>query len=190
VPADAESLTVGHSLYMSWPWLAFVEGDAGAEVHYHGVMAGGRPLGMLATYRQVDERNPAYRLDAIAGGQWAGRNLLLAGSRRAYRNDLLLDHGLPASLADAVLVDLLHSGRREAAAYGADGLAMLYLPMRDVHWLARITGRTPVLADADARIGCPGEDFADYRGQSAFPSPYAGSVPRSWPPATTWRWNR
>jgi hypothetical protein len=162
IPAGMEALTAGHSLYLSWPWLAFVEDDPGARVRYHGVLVRGRPLGLLATYRQLDERNPDYRLDQIADGRWAGQDLFLGGSRRAYRNELLIDRGLATADRDAVLDSLLASGRREAAAYGAQGLALLYVSTADARQLARVAGRTPVLADAEARIRCPGADFADY----------------------------
>jgi predicted N-acyltransferase len=156
-------LSGASSLYLSHAWLRHVERGSGADCAYLLVRdSGGTLLGALPTYRIQDEQNTHYRTDLVLDGRLSGRHLL-AGTCRAYHNDLLLHPALADDEQDLVLGMLLEAAERRAAELGCDDVVFLYLTTQAATRLARVRpGLNPLLLSMDTALPVAGEGIEDY----------------------------
>lgn len=151
------------SFYLSHAWLCHVERSSGADCTYLLVRdSGGTLLGALPTYRIDDEQNSHYRTDVLMDGRLSGRHLL-AGSCRAYHNDLMLHPSLTDDEQDRVLGVLLDAARRRATELGCADVLFLYLTTDAMTRLRRIRPDTgPLLLSLDAVLPVAGDAMDDY----------------------------
>lgn len=169
VPAiDWDRLAAGRSFYLSHAWLRSLEDDRGARARYLLVWSGSRLAGALPVYRVVRESNPFYDPGRLVDGRWSGEPYVLAGSRRAYVNDLLVDQDRAPLERRRVLGSLLERLRAEVADAGAARALFLYVSTGAAGALAAAGCAEPVLTAADAGIDLQGTGIADYLAR--FPS--------------------
>jgi hypothetical protein len=164
VDADRwNELSGSASLYLSHGWLRHVERITSADRTYLLVCdAAGTILGALPTYLVDKESNNSYRTDLILDGRLSGRHLL-AGSCRAYHNDVLLHPSLGEDEQDLVLGMLLDAAERRAAELGCDDVVFLYLTTDAVTSIRRVRPAvSPLLLSMDTVLPVVGEGVDDY----------------------------
>jgi uncharacterized protein len=160
-PARWNALPGAGSFYLSHRWLRFVENEGTARTRYLLASADGRLASALPTYAVAVETNHNYSLPAISGGRLADR-YLIAGTRRAYVNDLMHDPP-PADVPDPTLEALLSAGEHEAGRSGLAGVAFLYIGTATARRLLRVRpAARPLLVGIDAELTLPGHGFDDY----------------------------
>jgi predicted N-acyltransferase len=159
--ADWNGLVGERSFYLTHQWLAAQDAGQPVSARYHLALGQGKPLGALPTYLVEQESHDGYRPDGRADGRWQGR-YLLAGSRRAYANDLLVASDLQVEQRRQVSRHLLDSAFRRAEGSGCDGVLFLYLGTRAAQAIREVDGGTPLLTGAQAVIDLPGGCFDDY----------------------------
>jgi uncharacterized protein len=162
-PAEWNELSGAASFYLSHAWLRHVERGSGAVCGYLLVRdRGGTLFGALPTYRIDDEQNSHYRTDLILNGRLSGRHLL-AGTCRAYHNDLLLHPSLTDDEQDLVLGMLLDAAQRQAAEVGCADVLFLYLTTSAATRLRRVRpAGGPLLLSMDTALPVAGESLDDY----------------------------
>ena len=162
-PARWNALSGAASVYLSHAWLRHVERTSGADCTYLLVRdAAGTVLGALPTYRTDEEANANYRPDLILDGRLSGRHLL-AGSCRAYDNDVLLHPDLAQDELDLVLGMLIDAAERRATELGCDDVLFLYLTTAAAARIARVRPESrPLLLNLDTVLPVPGEGIDDY----------------------------
>lgn len=158
-----DELSGASSFYLSHAWLRHVERISGAECAYLLVRdAGGTLLGALPTYRTDEEGNTNYRPDLVLDGRLSGRHLL-AGSYRAYDNDVLLLPSLAEDEQDLVLGTLIDAAERRAVELGCDDVLFLYLTTAAAARIRRVRPAAgPLLLKLDTVLPVPGRSFDDY----------------------------
>ena len=141
--------------YVSHAWLRLLEEQPLVAARYITVFADERLVGALPVYRVEREPNPWYRPERYRDLLGVDGEYLLAGSRSAYRNTLLLDPGLDPARAAEVLELLLAAALRHAAGLGLHGLAFLFLTSAACAALARIVPLAYAIDDVEAEFtGC------------------------------------
>ncbi|HJQ01782.1 MAG TPA: GNAT family N-acetyltransferase [Jatrophihabitans sp.] len=148
VPAAAwDALAGSADLYQSSGWLGAIERDTTATARYLLARSADRLIGALPVYRVDHEVNPAYLPLRSAALRQCGGDHLLAGARRGYHSELLIEAGLPTPAGDQVAAALVEHALKLAAADGRSGIAFRYLPTETLRRLARIA---PVVASLDS----------------------------------------
>ena len=161
---DWDRLVAGRSYYLSHEWLRAVEADHSARAKYLLVIdGGGALLAGLPVYQVSEEGNDFYRPEALVDGRWRGR-YLLAGTRRAYANDLLVRPDADAGTRVRAVRALLEELEQRVRLLATDGALFLYLSTAGACELFAALGeRTiPLLATVDTAIDVPGARFDDY----------------------------
>lgn len=151
------------SFYLSHEWLSHVERVSGADCTYLLVRdSDGTLLGALPTYLTGEGFSSNYRPDLILDGRLSGRHLL-AGSCRAYDNDVLLHSSLTDDEQDLVLGILLDAAERRATELGCDDVLFLYLKTAAAARIRRVRpDLCPLLLNMDTVLPVTGEGIADY----------------------------
>ncbi|HEV2781516.1 MAG TPA: MFS transporter [Actinophytocola sp.] len=161
-PAAWNGLSGASSFYLSHDWLGYVEGNAGADVYYLLVRSHGQLAGALPLYLVRHESNVDYMAGRIFSDGLPGR-FLLAGTRRGYVNEVLVDPTLDESRTGAVLATLLDAAGSLAGGLGLDGVLFLYLSGHAASALHHADPTTrPLLHGVDTAIPVVGERFEDY----------------------------
>lgn len=160
-----DTLAGRHTFYSSSAWLASVESSESAnhEPAYHRVHDDGRLVAALPSYRVLTETSGPYTLEVIGSGWWAGRKVLIAGNRRAYLSEWIVDPELTGAGRSEVLRTLARSVLDRAAEVGADTVVLPFLThdaMRDLRGEGLIGA--PFLGSADASIVLPEPSFDAY----------------------------
>ncbi|UJW29921.1 GNAT family N-acetyltransferase [Saccharothrix sp. AJ9571] len=146
-PGDWNGLSGATSFYLSHEWLSFVERDTSATAKYLLLSGGSRLLAALPLYAVENETNRYYRV---------APDYLIAGTRQAYVNDVLVDPSLSDTDRVSALTALLETAEK-------DCLAFLYLSSSGAEELRRMRPQAqPTLLAMDARISLVGDTFADY----------------------------
>ncbi len=158
---DALALAA-NNFYMSYHWLKLVESDTAAEPLYILIYNVKQLVGALPTYVVSQEFNLEYEPERLVDGRWRG-SFLLAGSRRAYLNDLLLsakvDHETRLEIVRTLytaIADRCQEAQRDATLF-------LYLSTRSGRLLNQVETHTiPILMAAEVTLDLPGKDLEDY----------------------------
>jgi hypothetical protein len=169
--ADWRAVTQGRGFYSSPRWLALIEADSRYDVWYLVVRDADTVLAVLPVYLDagvvqagVDAfYDPATVFGSVLPepGRW--RPALLAGGRAGYETELLLRPGLSAPVRRHVLAALTTRLAKLGAAWGVDGIALMYLSAEDAAELAPVTGARPMLTTVSAGIPLDGcATFDDY----------------------------
>jgi uncharacterized protein len=163
VAADEwDALVAGRSFYLCHSWLSAQDADQPIDAVYLLARSGGRLVGALPVYRVRNETNAFYLPERCADGRWLG-SYLLAGTRRAYTNSLLIARDLTAAERAEVTGGLLARLRGQAAAADACGALFLYLATSAARSLiAAFPASHPVLIAMEAVLDLPGRDFDCY----------------------------
>lgn len=146
-PAAWDALAGPDDLYQSSGWLGGIERDTTATARYLVARSAGRLIGALPLYRVDHEVNPAYLPQRSAALRQCGGDYLLAGARRGYHSDLLIDAGLPMVAGDRVAAALVERALSIAAAEGGSGIAFRYCPVETLRRLGRVA---PVVASLES----------------------------------------
>jgi len=163
-PGQWNDLSGAASFYLSHAWLSHVERISGADCTYLLVRdSSGTLLGALPTYQVDDETNTNnYRPDRILDGRLTGRHLL-AGSCRAYDNDVLLHPSLTDDEQDLVLGLLIDAAEHRATELGCEDVLFLYLTTAAATRIRRVRPELcPLLLKLDTVLPVPGESIDDY----------------------------
>jgi uncharacterized protein len=169
--SDAEwsALSAGRGFYACAHWHRFLEADPSYDVWYVTARApDGILLGVMPVYLHAG--GPRGGVDRFydprvlfAGAEPAPTAAtLLLGGRAGYDTPVLVHQGLAAGERAGVQAALIERSRRLADAWGADGVAALYLPSGAAHELAgAFGGGEPLITDADAVIALDGMHSLD-----------------------------
>jgi predicted N-acyltransferase len=170
IPADAwDRIAAPHGIYLSHAWLASVERSRLSDVRYLTVHFDGRLAGALPLYLMRQEENASYHVyDKYLAG--SGSTLdwyptVLAGTRTAYRNALIIDSTLPPGTQGDVLRALLTAAAGIAGDLGAVSLALSYLDDESLGRLDAVSTHRPLVffANTDFSIDTTGLTDARYR---------------------------
>jgi uncharacterized protein len=172
IPAAGWSrLARGHGIYLSHDWLASVERSPLSHAVYLTAHIRGRLCGVLPLYAVEREDNPLYhahsRYFAGIGAAEDWYPAVLAGTRTAYRNALLVEEGLPAPERATVLHGMLARAGEFVAAAGARSLLLSYLDGASLRLLGAVADAGPFtfLANLDMSIPTRGLTPATYLAQ-------------------------
>lgn len=150
------------SFYLTHQWLAAQDTGQPVDPVYLLARADRCLVGALPTYVVHRETNEFYEPRQCADGRWSGR-YLLAGARRAYTNDVLVDRHLTAPERQHVERTLIEGALDRAEGAGLDAALFLYLGTDGAE---RICGHypnaTPLFTTAEAVLDLPGTGFDDY----------------------------
>ena len=168
-----DALAAGHSFYSSSGWLASVESSERPthEPAYHQVFDDGRLVAALPSYRVETETSGPYTLEVIGSGEWVDRKVLIAGNRRAYVSEWLVDPALTGQRRSEALRTLARSVLDRAEEAGADTVVLPFLT-HDSMRLLRAEGLigAPFLGSADASILLPEPSFDAYLARLSAPA--------------------
>src|SRR5579885_241347 len=150
------------NFYLSYDWLRLVERDREDDARYMLLYKNEQLIAALPTYLVQRELNPDYEPARLIDGRWQGR-YLIAGSRRAYLNDLLLHPDLDKQAREESLV-LLSGALQERCLEGKrDAVLFLYLTTPSAALVRQAAPSTcPILMTADAALDLPGTSFEHY----------------------------
>lgn len=155
------------SFYLSHQWLAAQDAGQPVAPRYLIARSGGELVGALPTYLVQHETNEFYEPARCADGRWTGR-YLLAGTRRAYTNDVLVRPDLAVGDQRDILRALVEAALDRAEQERVDGVLFLYLGTAAAGRLhAAYPAAHPLLTTAEAILDLPGDGFDDYLGALA-----------------------
>lgn len=151
------------SSHLSHGWLRYVEREPGGHaVYLLATAADGSLHGALPTYAVDAESNRAYASADASTGSPIER-YLVAGTRWAYVNDVLLQPNLDQGRGDEALGALVRAAEHRAATLGRDGVALLYLHTQAAQRLCSIRpDARPVLLDIESDLPLAGDGFDGY----------------------------
>jgi uncharacterized protein len=157
-----DALVAGRSFYLSHAWLSAQDAGQPVDSVYLLARSGGRLVGALPVHRVRHETNAFYLPQQCADGRWHGP-YLLAGTRRAYTNSMLVAGDLAAADSAEVIGGLLARLRGHVAGAGTRGALFLYLATPAARSLtAAFPASHPVLIAMEAALDLPGHDFDGY----------------------------
>jgi predicted N-acyltransferase len=165
-----QALAAGRGLYLGYEWMSTFADDAGIPALYVTVSDEvGRLRGIVPAYRvpagSIDSFYdvPTRFRDQLGGA--SPRELILVGSRAAYRNELLVDRSLPPHLRRRVAAALVRAVHDHARDTGVSVTAAVYLTPagRDELRGAGVDAR-PLLCGADTRLDVSWDRLDGYLG--------------------------
>lgn len=156
------SLVGGRSFYLTHEWLRSLENDPRAAVQYALLRRGEELVAASPIYLIQEELNKFYRPDLLIDGRWTGR-YQLAGTRRAYVNELFISEQLgPSGRRDAAeqLLDLLTD---HAALHNVDSTLFLFISTASATQLLEARGDLqPLLTSVDTSLHVQEETIDAY----------------------------
>ncbi len=160
------TLSGAESFYLSHEWLSVVEAEGTADVKYCLALRGNELVGALPLYLPQYEPVSAYKLDVVFDGSGSATDCLIAGTRRAYVNDVLLHPELDGGERAALLGELVTVAEGYARSLNVRGLAFLYLTTPAARLLHEVyPTMKPSLVSVEYAIRLHGSSFADYLSQ-------------------------
>jgi hypothetical protein len=158
-----DALCGAGAFYLCHDWLSYVEREAGVDAGYLIATYADQPGGLagaMPIYTSVGETYGNYETTGLLDGRVPGR-FVIAGTCRAYLNDLLLSGGhAPDGDALGVLFDAADITGR---ALGRDGAAFLYLTTPAARRMVEAReDLTPLLLGLDTELELPDDRFEDY----------------------------
>lgn len=147
IPAQSWDRLLGDdSFYLSHRWLSTVERDGVARASYVVAESAGRPVGALPLYQPLREGSVDYSIARLGPLLGLRGNYVLAGARMANRGGYALAPELDAVERTTVTRALVEAALDQAAAVGAAGVILPFLPTVELDSLAAAVS---VVAAAD-----------------------------------------
>lgn len=152
--------------YLSHQWLAAVERDPTCSPFYLVAASENDILGVLPLYEVGYELSPYYTLGVImgCGEDVSQRSVLIAGTRRGFRNVVCIDSQLAVAQRVNVLQALILSAADFARSRGKVSVVWPYTASVDAAQIQEVTDCYSTVASPEAVLELPGTSFDEWLG--------------------------